>query len=130
MGKTLKTTFVVGVIALAAVLPAAGAANAVDVTITAPTAQYSNGTMITITPTIECDTDYVIAFEAIQNQGRYVAVGISEVQCTATETLNSTIDIPAFDGMKFRKGPFTLLVKFFDASGIFVGGKGFQLRGK
>ncbi|HWP60106.1 MAG TPA: hypothetical protein VNL14_19590 [Candidatus Acidoferrales bacterium] len=133
MRKVFKTVFLPGAAALLAVTLSAGTASAVtEVTNVQPNADYqAGGTQIVVDAEITCEAagDKVV-FEAMQTQGRHIGVGVLEVTCSTTGTIDGPFTIDVFDGLKFRSGPFTLLVKTFDVNGVFLNGQGFQLKGK
>ena len=120
---------------LVAVLLTIGTASAfTHVTGVSPNADFKNGPVDTIevVADIVCEAanDYVV-FEAMQTQGRYIGVAASESDpCTGTETIPGPIELVVFDGLSFRNGPFTLLVKVYNSTGQLVYGQGFQLKGK
>jgi len=124
-----------GVIALAAILLTSGMVGAQTPTPTVvdvQSADFQNGnTVVEITGSITCGTDGVnvladiVVFEAVQNQGRLHAVGVLEVPCAQS----GPYVIPVFEGLKFRSGPFTLLVRILDSSGVFISGRGFNMNG-
>jgi hypothetical protein len=133
MQKVFKSIFSTGVIALLAVLLTSGMASAVtQVTNVQPNADYQNGsTEIVIDASIVCEnTGDLVVFEAVQTQGRYVGIGVLEVECSGAGTTNGPFTISVFDGLRFRSGPFTLWSRIFDSNRVFVNGQGFQLKGK
>ena len=117
---------------LVAVLLTIGTASAfTEVTGVSPNADFQNDTIV-VDASIVCETagDYVV-FEAMQTQGRYIGVAALEVApCTGTETIAGPFNIPVFDGLSFRSGPFPLLAKIYSSGGQFVNGQGFKLKGK
>lgn len=133
MEKIFKSVYFSALLSLMAVLTNIGVASAVtEVTNVQPLASYQNGgAEIAINGSLVCENiGDVIVFEAVQTQGRHIGIGVSEVPCTAVETVNGPFTIPVFDGLRFRSGPFTLWVRSFDNAGAFVKGQGFQLKGK
>jgi len=122
-----------GVIALVAILLTSGMVVAQTPTVVdVQSADFQNGnTVVEITGSITCGNDGVnpladiVVFEAVQNQGRLHAVGVLEVPCAQS----GPYVIPVFEGLKFRSGPFTLLVKILNSSGVFISGHGFNLNG-
>ena len=125
--------FFTGVFALMAVLLTSGMASAVTgVTNVQPNADYQNGnTEIVVDASIVCENaNDLVVFEATQTQGRNIGIGVFEHLCLGAGTVAGPFTIPAFDGLTFRSGPFTLLVRIFDADGKFANGQGFKLKGK
>jgi hypothetical protein len=133
MRKVFKSLFFTGGIALMAVLLTSGMASAVTaVTNVQPNADYQNGnTEIVVDASIVCENaNDLVVFEAMQSQGRNFGVGVFEHVCSGAGTVAGPFTIHAFDGLTFRSGPFTLLVRIFDANGAFANGQGFKLKGK
>lgn len=133
MRKVFKSMFFTGVIALLAVLLTSGMASAVTgVTNVQPNADFQNGnTVIVVDASIVCENaGDLVVFEATQTQGRHIGIGVLEHLCSGAGTIDGPFTIPVFEGLKFRNGPFTLLVRIFDTGGAFVNGQGFQLKGK
>jgi hypothetical protein len=134
MRKVCKSIFFTGVFALVAVLLTNGVASAVTgVTNVQPNADYQNGnTEIVIDASIVCENaGDVVVFEAMQSQGRHIAIGNSEeLTCSGAGTVDGPFTIFVYDGLKFRSGPFTLWARIFDSLGAFSNGQGFKLKGK
>ena len=131
MRKVFKSRFFMGVIALTAVLLTSGLASAVtEVTNVQSNADFQNDNVV-VDASIVCENiDDLVVFEATQSQGRHTGIGVLEVPCTSVATVNGPFTIPVFEGLSFRSGPFTLLVRIFDSTGLFLKGQGFQLKGK
>jgi hypothetical protein len=129
MRKVFKSVFLTGVIALLGVVLTNGTARAVtEVTNVQPNADYQNGN-IEIDATITCNpTTDLIVFEAVQNQGRYTAIGVLEFSCA--DPIPASLAIPMFDNSTFRSGPFTLWVRIYNSLGEFQKGQAFKLKGK
>jgi hypothetical protein len=131
MRKRINSIFLASLIA---VMMTVGTASAfTSVTNVSANADFDNGNIV-VDASIVCEAagDYVV-FEAMQTQGRHIGIAVLEVlpACVGTETISGPFNVPIFDGQSFRKGPFTLLAKVYNAtSGAFVHGQGFQMKGK
>lgn len=130
MRKTSNSIFLASLITVLMTVGTASAFTAV--TNVSPNADFDNGTIV-VDASIVCETagDYVV-FEAMQTQGRHIGVAVLEVvpACVGTETIPGPFTLPIFDGQSFRNGPFTLLAKVYNISGVFLNGQGFQMKGK
>jgi hypothetical protein len=130
MRKTINSILLASLIAILITVGTASAFTAV--TNVSSNADLDNGTIV-VDASIVCETagDYVV-FEAMQTQGRHIGLAVLEVvpACVGTETIAGPFTLPIFDGQSFRNGPFTLLAKIYNASGVFVNGQGFQMKGK
>ena len=131
MRRKSDSIFLTGAIALLTVLLSVGVASAVtEVTNVQPNADFQNDNIV-VDGSIVCETiGDLVVFEATQSQGRHTGVGVLEVPCASVATVDGPFTILVFEGLSFRSGPFTLLVRIFDTNGLFLKGQGFQLKGK
>jgi hypothetical protein len=131
MQRVFSVIFFRGVVTLLAILLFTGLATAqTEVTNVQPNADYENGNVI-VDASVDCAAvGDLVVFEATQNQGRHTGIAVFELPCTSIATIPGPFSLTVFEGLKFRSGPFTLLVRIFDTAGAFAKGQGFHLKGK
>jgi hypothetical protein len=131
MQRVCNFIFFRGLVTLLAILLSNGLATAAtEVTNVQPNADFQNDTIV-VDASVDCAAvGDLVVFEATQGQGRHTAIAVFELPCTSIATVPGPFSLPVFEGLKFRSGPFTLLVRIFNADGTFAKGQGFHLKGK
>jgi hypothetical protein len=131
MQRASNFSFLRGLVTLLAILLFTGLATAqTEVTNVQPNADFDNDNVI-VDASVDCAAvGDLVVFEATQSQGRHTGIAVFELPCTSVATVPGPFSLPVFEGLKFRSGPFTLLVRIFDSTGAFAKGQGFHLKGK